>query len=259
MTGSVYHFSGTGNSLKIARSIAKCTGGAELIPMAKAEGEKLSVTGDLMGIVFPVYAWGPPTVVLRFLESVAVQPDTYVFAVCTCAASAGGTLSIVEKTLAKKNVELSSGFVIKMPSNYIVWQGAIPVEQQQKMFHAAAVRVAEVCNVVAEKKKMPVEKGNVLGRFFFNSVYRLWARHSAGSDRKFQVNDNCNSCGLCSKVCQVGNVKLSEGKPVWGHRCEACLACLQWCPQNAIQYGKNTAGRKQYHHPDIKALDISSY
>ncbi|MCB2357259.1 hypothetical protein [Clostridium estertheticum] len=39
-------------------------------------------------------------------------------------------------------------------------------------------------------------------------------------------------------------------------KCEQCFACLQWCPQKAIQYGKKTAMRKRYHHPDVEIADI---
>jgi len=37
---------------------------------------------------------------------------------------------------------------------------------------------------------------------------------------------------------------------------EQCLACIQWCPAEAIQYGKNTAAKKRYHHPEIKLSDM---
>jgi MinD superfamily P-loop ATPase len=34
------------------------------------------------------------------------------------------------------------------------------------------------------------------------------------------------------------------------------MACLQWCPVEAIQYGKKTIGRKRYHHPSIAVADM---
>ena len=75
-------------------------------------------------------------------------------------------------------------------------------------------------------------------------------------DKQFWVTDRCNSCGICVKVCPVNNINLIEGKPVWQHKCEHCLGCLQWCPKEAIQFGKSTAKRKRYHHPDIKVQDF---
>jgi formate hydrogenlyase subunit 6/NADH:ubiquinone oxidoreductase subunit I len=45
-------------------------------------------------------------------------------------------------------------------------------------------------------------------------------------------------------------------KPAWLHRCEQCLACLQWCPQEAIQHGEKTAKYRRYHHPEVTLKDM---
>lgn len=34
--------------------------------------------------------------------------------------------------------------------------------------------------------------------------------------RKFYVTDSCISCGKCAAVCPLGNVRIEQGKPVWG-------------------------------------------
>ncbi|MCK5132210.1 MAG: EFR1 family ferrodoxin [Candidatus Sabulitectum sp.] len=202
--------------MKIARDLAEALGDSELVSIARATEEQLSPGRDIVGIVFPVYAWGPPPVVIRFLNKVSISSDKYVFAVCTCASSAGGTLMMARKQLSAKGITLSSGFVIPMPTNYIMWGEALPEEKQKDMF----------------------------------------AKAFANGDRKFTLNETCNSCGICEKVCQVGNIEMKNGKPNWLHSCEQCLACLQWCPQEAIQVGRKTAGRKRYHHPEIKASDL---
>ena len=75
-------------------------------------------------------------------------------------------------------------------------------------------------------------------------------------DKDFFSDEKCNGCGICSKVCPVNNIEIIKAKPVWMHRCEQCMACLQWCPQEAIQYGKNTTGRTRYRHPSVKLEDI---
>lgn len=256
MSRVIYQFSGTGNSLKVARDIAGGIGGAEVIALARAGTEELSPSVDTIGIVFPVYAWGPPAVVLRFIDRLAVPGNAYVFAVCTCAGSAGGALGIVERALAKKGVTLSSGFTVKMPTNYIVWGDPIPKEKQREVFAAASERIRGICGVVSARQEAPVEKGKPLARFFLNGIYRFSIGHFTGMDKKFFADDKCDGCGICVKVCQVGNVHLEEGRPRWHHNCEACLACLQFCPREAIQYGNKTAGRKRYHHPDIKASDL---
>ena len=36
---------------------------------------------------------------------------------------------------------------------------------------------------------------------------------------KFSVDNNCNSCGLCTKVCPFENIELYKGKPMWHQHC----------------------------------------
>jgi MinD superfamily P-loop ATPase len=75
-------------------------------------------------------------------------------------------------------------------------------------------------------------------------------------DKNYRIDENCNGCGLCVKACQVENIVMENNKPVWQHHCEACYACLQWCPKESIQLGQKTVGRRRYHHPDIRLVEI---
>ena len=257
MSTTIYYFSGTGNSLKIARDLAEALDDTELVSLARATEEQLAPDTDAVGIVFPVYAWGPPSVVARFLDKVSIGSNRYVFAVCTCGSKASGTLVKVKKQLLTKGITLSSGFVIPMPTNYIVWGGALPKERQQDMFVRAKARVAEILTVIKEKKVQEVEMGSLLGRIFRTGLlYRVSVWAFAREDKKFVLGPECNGCGICAKVCQVGNIQIEEGRPRWLHRCEQCLACIQWCPQEAIQVGKKTLDRKRYHHPEIRVNDL---
>jgi MinD superfamily P-loop ATPase len=70
-------------------------------------------------------------------------------------------------------------------------------------------------------------------------------------DKGFWSDEKCNGCGICRQVCPCGNIALEGDKPVWQHRCEQCLSCIQWCPREAIQYGKKTPGYTRYRHPQV--------
>lgn len=257
MSTTIYYFSGTGNSLKIARDMAETIDDTKLVSIARATEDQLAPDTDAVGIVFPVYAWGPPSVVTQFLDKVSIGSDKYVFAVCTCGGSASGTLVKFKKQLLTKGIMLSAGFVVLMPTNYIVWGEALPEEKQQEMFARAKDRVAEICMVIEAKKVQEVEMGGLLGRLVLTGlIYNSSIGFFANLDKKFTVYTACNGCGICERVCQVGNITMKDGKPDWLHHCEQCLACLHWCPQEAIQVGKKTEGRKRYHHPEINAKDL---
>ncbi len=77
-------------------------------------------------------------------------------------------------------------------------------------------------------------------------------------DKNYTVDDKCNGCSICQKVCPVNNIIMEDNKPLWNKKCEQCYACLQWCPKESIQVGKKTIGVKRYHHPNITIKDIQN-
>ena len=40
---------------------------------------------------------------------------------------------------------------------------------------------------------------------------------------------------------------LRGGKPVWGKDCTHCMACICYCPAEAIEYGKKSLGKPRYY------------
>jgi len=75
------------------------------------------------------------------------------------------------------------------------------------------------------------------------------------TDRSITVDEKCNSCGTCVKVCPVNNIKIVDKRPEFQHRCEMCFACDEWCPSNAIHHWCRPEGVK-YHHPEVKIAEM---
>jgi hypothetical protein len=48
---------------------------------------------------------------------------------------------------------------------------------------------------------------------------------------------------------------MADGRPVWRHHCEYCLACFHWCPREAIESSVLKSELK-YHHPEVRAADM---
>lgn len=256
MKTTIFYFSGTGNSLKVARDIAAELGNTEIVPVVKAIKGNIDISADRIGLVFPVYAFNMPIIISDFIKKLDIPKEKYVFAVTTCASVPGNTLGQAEQELKKKGAELSAGFVIKMPSNYTPFGGAFPLDKQQNMFTKVSEAIKNITGIVKENRKYSKEMPKFLPRSLGSFIYRFSGPMMHSEDKHFWTNDACNGCGICEKVCPVTNVKMSDKKPSWLHKCEQCFACLQWCPQEAIQYGKSTVGRKRYHHPSVTVNDF---
>jgi len=256
MKTTIYYFSGTGNSLKMAGDLAKKLGDSELVPIAKEIHNKaVSPKTEAVGFVFPVYFWGLPVIVRQFIEKIDLKNSDYLFGIITLGAMSGGALTQLKSLLKTKNKILDAGFLIKLPDSYIPIFEVPSVEEQKKLSDQAEIKLQEISEVIS-KKKNKIEKENIILRNTAKIVNSIWARNAYKADKKFTVDDTCTSCGICEKVCPVNNVKLEEGRPRWHHNCQECFACMNFCPARAIQFGNKTKKRGRYYHPDIKAKDI---
>ena len=65
--------------------------------------------------------------------------------------------------------------------------------------------------------------------------------------KAFHVSDDCIGCGKCVKLCPLNNITLENGKPVWGRKCTHCMACISYCPEKAIEYGKKSSEKERYY------------
>lgn len=253
----IFYFSGTGNSLQVAKSIGDYNG-EKLIAIAREMNsrdtsfEYTLEEKETIGFVFPVYAWGPPKMVLQFIERLNFInfKDNYVFSVATCGDNIGNTMKVLNKSLNKRNIELHSGFSIRMPNNYIVMGDVDPKEIENEKLKKAGESLKRINVIINEKRRgvFEVEKGSMPG--VLTSVINPLFNKNAMDTRKFYATDKCTSCGICERVCNSNTIKV-KGKPEWGKNCTQCLACIHNCPVRAIQYGKGTEKKGRYKNPNV--------
>jgi len=255
----IYYFSATGNSLVVANHLAEELGDTAVLPLTKALGLPQNYSCERIGIVFPVYMFGLPLIVAEFLKSLKVKKDAYVFSVVTMGGFPGRALNLTKDILKKNGIELASGFCVRMPGNYTPLYEAINIEEQAKLFQKERLRIKEIASHINAQKYGLFNEGPFIINFLiYKLFYRIGLKRIPAADKKFWFTEACIKCGLCANVCPVSNIELSEGHPQWLHHCQHCMACLQWCPVQAIQYRRLTLGRRRYHHPDINAQQIAS-
>ncbi len=258
MRTTLYYFSGTGNSLKVAKDLSEKIDDCELVPIAKIwNKDHLTSTSEKVGLIFPLYYFGLPKIVFDFVNKIELDKTNYLFAVITRGGDMDGVpLQQLEQILREKSKTLSAGFFITMPNNYILVPDYTPEEQQKKMFAKADALIENIYEFVKEnkenfeldvtgKKTRSFERMNTI---FHKGIYE--------NDKFFFADENCNVCGICEKICPVKNIILVEGKPQWQHQCQQCLACINFCPEKSIQYGEKTIGARRYQHPEVTVKDL---
>ncbi|OGV31668.1 MAG: hypothetical protein A2020_05775 [Lentisphaerae bacterium GWF2_45_14] len=253
----IFYFSATGNTLTAAREFAEELGDTQIVSIPALGGEPYNIKGLDVGIAFPVYSGIMPNIVTRFVESMSPSPGQYFFGICTCGGLPLGALDHLDRVLRKKGAKLSIGTGLVMPSNYLPF-GEAPCERKQKaMFEKASREISRAVKIVGAGNKgcirstfFPLNMFSRVSERFFASRFHLDAK-------KFRVSSSCTGCGLCARVCPVGNIEMTDGRPVWGDKCELCYGCINWCPCNAIDCGRFTSGKKRYHHPGISPEDIA--
>ena len=254
----IYYYTGTGNSLWVARMIAREIENVSVVSLADWDEVAEGIDSQALGLIFPVHIWGVPRRVVRFARALKGLRPKYVFAVAVNGGQVSATLIQLRKIFHEVGITLSSGFAVTLPSNYIPWGGPGAREEQERLFQSALPKISRIAALVKNLSRGPLEKGPLWQRLLFSAIYKLSFAKVPSWDKGFWVDEKCNRCAVCVRVCPARNVDMAGpgGKPSWKHQCEQCFACLQWCPQEAIQYGRKTPGYERYRHPEVRLQDI---
>jgi ferredoxin len=260
----IYFFTGAGNSFATARSLSEAWGGVELVNIATLlDQEEIPDASSLIGIVFPVYGNDVPKIVQNWLRTLCPAEDTVLFAVCTCGIAPGRSHLTVDAILKEAGSHLTWGFSILQPQAGIGSKVINTPDVVSERLVAQKRRVAEIERYISGNGPPVIEHSGRFSEFLNRSTLKVFPTLiklvgqlivKGMKNMTFHPAETCNGCEICVRLCPVGNITMTDNRPVWGKDCIGCMGCYHWCPEDAVKSVE--LDMIQSSHPEVRVQEI---
>ncbi len=238
MTG--IYFSGTGNTKYCVSKFLEYYKNVFQTEMYSMEDdiciEKLKESSDIV-FGYPVYYSDMPMIVRDFINAHSQMfAGKNIFIIATMGLFSGDGTGCSARLFRKYGANILGGLHLKMP-DCIGDVKALkkPLEKNREIVKDADRKIKQTVRNI--KNKQFSQDGltfinriaGLLGQrlWFYGKPYRL--------KEKLKIDyEKCVSCGKCSDVCSMGNIKMIENKPVPQNNCTCCYRCFSNCPKKAI-------------------------
>ena len=249
---TLYFYTGTGNSFRVANWIADATrdAGASVTVCPTHSAHPAEEVGRgaeaLLGLVMPTHGFTAPWAVIHFALRLPRREETHAVIVATrgglkigplyTPGFEGTALFVVALILALKGYRIRGTAGIDMPSNWMVLHPGLPPDAVAGIAGRARVAVDRLATTVLSGRRylrgwvffviglliLPVSLGYLLiGRFFLA--------------RLFFASGRCTGCGHCAAHCPNGAIRMLGRRPYWTFRCQSCMRCMAFCPAQAVE------------------------
>lgn len=243
----IFYFTATGNSLDVAKHFD-----AELVSIPKMlKNNKFEFEDDKIGFIFPCFFSGLPVPVKNFIERSSLKAD-YFFAVITYGNLTGSTNYYLQSAAKKSGFSFDYINEISMVDNYVP---LFDIQKEIQILPNKNVEevIAAIKIDIESSRKLFFYKG-IFVKIFSRIMQKIYKGRRGVADYKFFIDNKCDCCGICAKVCPVNNIKMDE-KPEFTHKCEECFACLHNCPKNAIHHKKEKSSAR-FRNQNVALKDI---
>ena len=227
---------------------------------------KYDFEADEIGLVYPIYGHMPPYMVRQFIQKAKLSAK-YKFAVLTYGARKCDSVEIWDRISRKAGNAFDYIGTIVMVDN---WLPNFDMNEQIKIDKHIPENLQKIMADINQQKHWhePVteEERQQHQGFMQRSGLDPEVGFLMKSEKCFTVTDACIDCGICTYVCPRGNYELTSRGVKTSGDCEFCFACIQNCPQKAIQFRKSEDGsfpdgteknpNARYRNEHISLMDL---
>ena len=232
----LYYFSGCGNTNFIAnqtsQTLVEQGYEVELFDIEQNPEYKKS---DLCGFLFPIYGFGIPQLVVKFLKKLPNTQGQKSFIFLTPAGHEGIGIVQTLALLNSKKFDVITAQTMFMPDTWTLVQNAPTDEEYNEYSSNANDDIKKHISEIIENKKN-IKIAHFFWLVLLGGIYLLFyfiGRHQAG--KCFCANSNCTECKICVETCPSKTIQWKKNKPYWSWNCQQCYRCLNTCPTNAIE------------------------
>ena len=232
----IYVFSGTGNTMLVAEEYAASLGPETHIAAIDSSFMDLpSPDGyQLVGIGYPVHAFNAPEIVERFARELkpSVHQDLFIFHTGGEGLHFNDTSSVRIRRILRKDFTILSERHYVMPYNMIFRHSDAMVKHMVTyMRRLVPLHAKSILSCQHERfRLMPL-------RHLLSVILRIEWIYARVQGRYMKAGMECSGCGLCVRSCPMGNIRMEDGRPVFGNDCMLCVRCSFSCPDNAVSIG----------------------
>jgi ferredoxin len=265
----VYYFSGTGNSLHVARELQRRIPEISLVPMLSLLPQHtIRAASGSVGFIYPIYLTTMPAPVQHFMSKFDAGPADYFFSVATRSGTLQISHVILNRILRRQGKHLDAFFTLNMANNSPSrirnsgnqkWTYEVTQRKLEKLEETAQAKLDAIAGTITKKKRhIKLRIPNPFSSLFAVLINKLMSK--VEKKIPFYADESCTGCGICEAVCPSEKVTMIEGGPVWQDAitCYYCYACFNFCPHQSVLVGSlYTKKEGRYTHPEVTAQDIA--
>jgi Pyruvate/2-oxoacid:ferredoxin oxidoreductase delta subunit/flavodoxin len=232
-----YVFSGTGNTLMIAREVGRRLEekGSQVNFHMIGKLNAFRMSGDsVIGLAFPIAFFSSYPLVLNFIASLPEGKGRSIFMTATMGGSALGAERKFRKLVMQKGYKPIGSELFVMPGNYN--NGVIPAEKNSTLVTAAMEKARLFADNLADGRAVWGRGVPLIPSMWYKLV-------SSGRTLRFFYRmfpimvdtDKCIKCMRCVANCPVGAIDQKGDFPTINKNlCQSCQRCVAFCPAHAI-------------------------